>query len=84
MFLSINGPNRLTNRSSERNQLRMFNISARNQSKKLERGGGLVVSKLAFYTDDLSSNTAEAYSFFCKILFEKNKKINKKRPGLAH
>ena len=31
------------------------------------RGGGQVVSVLAFYSDDLSSNPADAYSFFCKI-----------------
>ena len=29
--------------------------------------GGQVVSVLAFYSDDPSSNPAEAYSFFCKI-----------------
>ena len=31
------------------------------------RGGGLVVSVLAFYTDNPSSNPADAYRFFCKI-----------------
>ena len=30
-------------------------------------GGGQVVSVLAFYSDDLSSNPGEAYSFFCLI-----------------
>ena len=30
-------------------------------------GGGQVVSVLVFYSDDPSSNPAEAYSFFCKI-----------------
>ena len=38
------------------------------------RGGGQVVSVLTFYSNDLSSNPAEVYSFFCKMfLFEKNK-----------
>ena len=41
------------------------------------RGGGLVVSILAFYSDDPSSNPA-GYLIF---LYEK-RKINKKRPGL--
>ena len=31
------------------------------------RGGGQVVSVLAFYSDDPSSNPADVYSFFCKI-----------------
>ena len=31
------------------------------------RGGGQVVSVLTFYSDDLSLNPAEAYSYFCKI-----------------
>ena len=31
------------------------------------RGGGQVVSVLAYYSDDLSTNPAEAYSFFYKI-----------------
>ena len=31
------------------------------------RGGGQVVSVLAFYSDKSSSNPAKAYSFFCKI-----------------
>ena len=36
------------------------------------RGGGLVVSVLAFYSDDPSSIPAEVYNFFCKIVVEKN------------
>ena len=47
------------------------------------RGGSQVVSVLAFYSDDPSSNPAEAYSFFCKIVFEKNKN-EQKEAGLAH
>ena len=39
-----------------------------NSVMELGRGGGQVVSVLAFYSDDLSSNLAEAYSFLCKIL----------------
>ena len=43
-------------------------------------GAVVVVSMLAFYSDDLSLKPAEAYSFFCKIEFEKNEN-NKKRLG---
>ena len=46
----------------------------------LNRSGGQVVSVLAFYSDNPSSNPAEAYSFFVQFEFEKNKK----RSGLAH
>ena len=41
-------------------------------------GGGQVVNVLAFYSDDQSSNAAEAYSFSVKFVFEKNKNIQKK------
>ena len=37
-------------------------------------GGGLVVSMLAFYSDDLSSNPAEAYSYFCNKVVRKDRK----------
>ena len=37
------------------------------------RGGGQVVSVLAFYSDDPSSNPAEA----CEIVFEKNRNKQK-------
>ena len=37
------------------------------------RGGGQVVSVLALYSDDQSSNPAEAYIFSVKFVFEKNK-----------
>ena len=43
-----------------------------------------MVNVLAFYSDNLSSNPAEAYSFFCIKLCLKRTKINKKRPGMAH
>ena len=42
-----------------------------------------MVSVLAFYSDDPSSNPAEAYSFSVKFVFEKNEN-KQKRPGLAH
>ena len=35
------------------------------------RGGGQVVSMLAFYSDDPSSNLTYGYIFFCKFVFEK-------------
>ena len=38
------------------------------------RGGGQVVSVLAFYSDDLSSSPADAHSFFCKISVWKERK----------
>ena len=41
------------------------------------RGGGQVVSVLAFYSDDPSSNPAEVYNFSVKLLL-KGTKINKK------
>ena len=34
------------------------------------RGGGQVVSVLAFSSEDLSLNPADAYSFFCNIVIE--------------
>ena len=39
----------------------------------LGRGGGQMVSVLAFYSDDPSSNPAEA----CEIVFEKNRNKQK-------
>ena len=47
------------------------------------RGGGQVVSRLAFYSDDPSSNPAEAYTFFLQNLCLERWK-NKKMPGLVH
>jgi len=35
-----------------------------------------MVSTLAFYSDDPSSNPAGVYSFYSVILVEKNEKIN--------
>ena len=47
----------------------------------LGSGGGHVVSLLAFYSDDPSSNLAEVYSFY-SVNCLKRTKINKKRPGM--
>ena len=41
------------------------------------RGGGQVVYVLTFYSDNLSSNPAVAYSFSVKFLFEKNENKQK-------
>ena len=49
----------------------------------LGRGGGQVVSMLPFYSDDKSSNPAEAYIFSVKFVFEKNES-KQKRPGMDH
>ena len=55
------------------------NTNARNWRVKNELGcgGGLVVSVLAFYSDDPSSIPAEVYNFFCKIVVEKNENKQK-------
>ena len=47
------------------------------ETGQLGRGGGLVVSVLAFYSDDPSSIPAEVYNFFCKIVVEKNENKQK-------
>ena len=47
------------------------------------RGGGQVVSMLAFNSDNPSLNPAEAYSFSVKFVFEKNEN-RQKEAGLAH
>ena len=46
-------------------------------------GGGLVVSMLAFYSDDLSSIPLKPSTFSVKC-YLKRTKITKKRPWLAH
>ena len=48
----------------------------------LGRGGGLVVSMLAFYSNHLSSIPVEVYNFSVKMLLKRTK-INKKRPELV-
>ena len=45
------------------------------------RGGGLVVSVLTFYSDNLCSNPAEADGFSVKFLFE-NKENKRKEAGI--
>ena len=46
------------------------------------RGGGHVVSVLAFYFNNPSSNPAEAYSFLCKIcVWQERKKIKEAGVG---
>ena len=45
--------------------------------KRSDCGGGQVVSVFAFYSNDPSSNPAEAYSFSVKFSFEKNKNKQK-------
>ena len=47
------------------------------QEDNLGSGGGLVVSVLAFYSDDPSLIPAEVYNFFCKIVAEKNENKQK-------
>ena len=44
-------------------------------------GGGQVVSVLAFYSDNPSSNPADAYSFSVQIVFEKNENKQKRGRG---
>ena len=48
----------------------------------LSRGGGQVVSVLAFYSDDPSSNPAEVYNFSIKLLLKRTK-INQKEAGVG-
>ena len=52
----------------------LFNLLSFSTHKMGSGGGGLVVSMLAFYSDDLSSNPAEAYSFFCNKVVRKYRK----------
>ena len=44
-------------------------------------GGGQVVSMLAIYSDNPSSNPTDAYSFFCKIYVWKDRKQTKRVCG---
>ena len=44
-------------------------------------GGGQVVSVLAFYSDDPSSNPRWGLQFFCKIVIEKIKNKQKRGRG---
>ena len=45
-------------------------------------GGGQVVSVLAFYSDNPSSNPAEVYNFSVKLLLKRTK-LNKKEAGVG-
>ena len=47
----------------------------------LGRGGGQVVSVLAFYSDDPSSNPAEVYNFSVKLLLKRTKIKTKRGRG---
>ena len=47
------------------------------ETYNLGRGGGQVVSVLAFHSDDPSLIPAEAYSFSVKFVFEKNENKQK-------
>ena len=48
------------------------------------RGGGQVVSVLTFYSNDLSSNPAEVYSFSVKCFCLKRTKIKQKDAWVAN
>ena len=61
----------------------MGGVSIGKSLHKLGRDGGLVVSVLAFYSDDPSLIPAEFYNFSVKLLLKRTK-INKKRSGMAH
>ena len=60
----------------------LFNLLSFSTHKMGSGGGGLVVSMLAFYSDDLSSIPVEVYNFSVKMLLKRTK-INKKRPELV-
>ena len=47
-----------------------------------DRGGGLVVSVLALYSDDPSLNPTEVYNFSVKLLLKRTK-INTKEAGVG-
>ena len=57
-------------------QIKKLKMSVLKMNAK-SRGGGLVVSVLAFYSDDPSSIPAEVYNFFCKNIVEKNENKQK-------
>ena len=49
----------------------------------MDRGGGQVVSVLAFYSENSSSNSTEAYVFFCKICVWKEWRQKQKEAGVG-
>ena len=55
----------------------MGGVSIGKSLHKLGRDGGLVVSVLAFYSDDPSLIPVEVYNFFCKNIVEKNENKQK-------
>ena len=57
-------------------------VDIQTMTSSLGRGGGQVVSVLAFYSDDPSSNPAEVYNFSVKLLLKRTK-INKKEAGVG-
>ena len=58
--------------------------SERNKKMKTGCGGGQVVSVLAFYSDDPSSNRAGIYNFSVKIVVEKNENKKQTEAGIGH
>ena len=59
--------------------VRLLTTCQRSSNLSVGRGGGQVVSMLAFYSDDPSLNLADAYSFSVNFVFEKNE--NKQKRG---
>ena len=57
---------------------------ARKYKWKVGRGDGQVVSVLTVFSNDPSSDPAEAYSFICNTVLEKNKNRTNQKPALAH
>ena len=58
-----------------------YNFTFTNKTIEIGPCGGQVDIVLAYYSNDPSSNPAEAYSFF--FLFVKNEN-KQNRPGMAH
>ena len=56
-------------------------VTLATNTHRMGRGGGQVVSVLAFYSDDPSSNPAEVYNFSVKIVIEKNENKQKRGRG---
>ena len=56
------------------NPLKHLSTNHSKISTLVGRGGGQVVSVLAFYSNDPSSNRSEAYRFLCKFFVWKARK----------
>ena len=80
--LSI-APSPLNLNSKKQVEQKHLFFSPFNNKNRGRRGGGQVVSMFAFYSDDPSSNLADAYNFFCNICVWKVK-IKKKEAGMVH